>query len=564
MRPVTLVPPLPRVRNARPTPPPPIYHEVRYGYRPGRSFGLSVIFHQLALVAILLWGRVAFVHTPRLMNSPLKIARSDSVIYLPTFGGGSEGAGRTGGGSGQPGKVTSSLPARSRRGFAYRGPQPMVSDPPKATIGIQTILQPSLKSAQRLHHYLPLPNIVRPASPPPQQALVVKSEGPAIRPDRTVEAPKITMPTAAASAIASLTAPTQAIPQKPAVPRAPEVSDVPVGHQAEDGLLVLNAVPPPPDVKGNIPRAEARGLFAISPAEVTVIAEPAAGVKGGTSGAAAGSGSRADMPKGDTIAEIPAGSNGENPGSGASGTGSGSRYGTGHGGGLNVAVSGSGAGRGAAAGSGAGTGFGTSTGSGGGAGSAPGSGGFPGITIQGSHSGGDSPGTLRASLAPRRQTSYSMTSVSTPSSGGGLADFGVFHNEKVYTVYLDMKANDEDPAPSWTLQYAVLQPTANEAGADNSSQRIQGTPTPPYAMFKEIPEFAPALARKCAHQLIVAAAVMNPSGQLEQVSVKQSPEGQLVGPLVEALSHWIFQPAEIDGRPIALKILLGIRLAPDR
>lgn len=540
------------------------FREVECGYLAGRSLAFSVILHQLALLAILLSGRLAFIHTAPLMtNSRLEIARSDSVIYLPTFGGGSEGAGRSGGGSGQPGEATSSLPARSRRGFAYRGPQPMVSDPPKATLGIQTILQPSLKSAQLLHRYLPLPNIVQPTSAPVQQALVVKSESLAVRPDRTVEAPKITLPTAASSAIESLTASPHAIPQKPDVPRAPEVSAIPTGRQAHDGLLVLNAIPPTPDLKAKIPQAEARGLFAVSPAEVTVIAAPAAGVEGGTSGAAAGSGSRADMPRGDTIGEIPAGGKGESHGSGASGTGSGGRYGTGHGSGLNAAVSGSGTGRGAAAGSGAGTGFGTSTGSGGGAGSAPGSGGFPGIAIQGGQY-GNSAGSMHASLAPRRQTSYNMTIVSTASSGGGLADYGVFHNEKVYTVYMDMKANDEDPAPSWTLQYAVLQPTANEADAGSSSKRILGTPTPPYATLKEIPEFAPELARKCAHQLIVAAAVMNPAGRLEQVSVKQSPDGQLVGPLVEALSHWMFQPAEIDGQPVALKILLGIRLVPGR
>jgi hypothetical protein len=567
MSPVTLAPPPPALRlsKARPTPPPPIYHEVGCGYRPGRSLGLSILFHQLALIAILFGGRFLFVSRPAVMiNYPLAITPSDSVIYLPTFGGGSEGAGRAGGGSGQPGEVTSSLPARSRRGFAYRGPQPMVSDPPKATLGIQTILQPSLQNPPLLHHYLPLPNLVQPASPPAQQPLVVKAESLAIRPERTVEAPKITLPTSDSSAIASLAALPHAIPQKAPAPPAPEASDVPTGHQAQDGLLVLNAVPPPPDVKASIPQAEARSRFAISPAEVTVIAAPAAGVEGGTSGAAAGTGTRADMPKGDTISGIPGGSKGESHGSGAAGTGSGGRYGGGHGTGLNAVASGSGTGRGAGAGSGAGTGSGASTGSGAGAGSAPGSGGFPGITIQGGRYGNTGIGEMHASLAPHHQTSYTMTIVSTPTSGGGLTDYGVFHDEKVYTVYMDMKANDQDPAPSWTLQYAVLQPTASEAGADGGSKRIQGTPTPPYAMFKEIPELAPELARKCEHKLIVASAIMNPEGKLEQVSVKQSPENQLVGPLVEALSHWIFQPAEIDGRPIGLKILLGIRLASGR
>ena len=39
-----------------------------------------------------------------------------------------------------------------------------------------------------------------------------------------------------------------------------------------------------------------------------------------------------------------------------------------------------------------------------------------------------------------------MTITSTASSGGGLPDVGVFRNEKVYTVYLDMQAGDGDRA----------------------------------------------------------------------------------------------------------------------
>jgi hypothetical protein len=46
--------------------------------------------------------------------------------------------------------------------------------------------------------------------------------------------------------------------------------------------------------------------------------------------------------------------------------------------------------------------------------------------------------------------------------------------------------------------------------------------------------------------------------------VKQSPESELVGPLVAALKNWMFEPAQIDGKPVALKILLGIRLAASR
>jgi len=270
---------------------------------------------------------------------------------------------------------------------------------------------------------------------------------------------------------------------------------------------------------------------------------------------ATGVGSPTDVPTGDALAEAPAGGSSKN--SGGSGTGAGGRYGNAKGSGLNPVGEGVATGRGTAPGSGTGSGASTTLGSGKGVGSAAGGGGFPGISISGGRYGnGNSTAGLNPSLTPHRQTSYAMTITSTASSGGGLPDFGVFQNEKVYTVYLDMRTDDEDRTPSWTLQYAVLQPQGGDA-----ADRIRGTPTPPYATLKQVPEFTAEITAKCAHQLIVASAILNATGQLEQVSMKETPDPRVASPLIEALKNWMFQPALIEGKPVALKILLGIRLS---
>src|SRR6266852_3698889 len=502
------------------------FREVGYGYRPGRSLGLSILAHQLALLAIVFFGRYVVLQPAIMVKPQFELTRSSDILVLPTLGGGSEGSGRTGGGKGSVDTASSGLRSRSQRGFAYPGPQPLVSNPPRATLDIQTILQPSLDNLPRLRRYVPLPNIVRPPSATASDlghakaALVVKSEKLSLpQPAETpIAAPKLTLPLMANSKTANLVESKPQLPQR-AVPTPVEASEVPGARKDQDGLLVLNAVPPPPDVSGKIPRLEARALFAVSPAEATVIAAPGAGTKAGSlPSMEAGSGSPSDNPTGDTLAEIAAGGGRTNQERTGSGAGSGGRYGSGQGSGVNSDGNASGPARGVKSSPGLGTGSATGRGSGTGAGSAPG--------------------------------------------GGGLPDLGVFQNEKVYTVYLDMRANDEDPTPSWTLQYSVLQPATRDSGA--SARRIQGTPTPPYAMLKEVPEFAPEQVRKCRHQLLVASAIMDVSGKLEQVSVRQSPESQLVGPLVEALKHWIFEPAQIDGRPVPLKILLGIRLAAPR
>ncbi len=550
--------------------------EIGYGYRPGPSLGLSILAHSLALLAIVFFGRYVVLQPTIVVRPQLALTRSTDILVLPTLGGGSEGSGRTGGGKGSVEKASSGLRARSQRGFAYPGPQPLVSNPAGATLGIQTILQPSLENLPRTRRYLPLPNIVQPPSSTASDlghakaALVVKAERLSLpRPAETpVAAPKITLPVVANGKIANLVETKPQLPQR-AVPDPVDASEVPGGRKNQDGLLVLNAVAPPPDVSGKIPRLEARSLFAVSPGEATIIAAPGAGTKaGGLSSVAAGTGSPADLPTGDTLAEIPAGGDSTNrrtnPGQTGSGAGSGGRYGSGQGSGVNSDSNASGTGRGASASPGLGTGSASGRGSGAGAGSAPGGGGFPGISIQGGQYGKGNTGSMLSKAEPPHPTTYNMNIVSTASSGGGLPDFGVFHNEKVYTVFVDMRATDEDHAPSWILQYAVRPRASSAPDTNGMTGRSNGVPTPPYAMLKEIPEFAPELLRKYAHKVIVASAILNTAGKLEQVSIPQNSEEALVGPLLAALSHWLFQPAQIDGQPVSLKVLLGIRFSVPR
>jgi hypothetical protein len=539
------------------------FPEIGYGYRTGRSFGLSVVLHQLVLLLIIFSSRIAFVRSVESVPPALdKAIPLDKGIFLPTLGGGSEGAGAHGGGAGREEKLSSGIRARGRRGFAYPGPQPMLSDPPQATIGIQTILQPELKSPPLLRRYVPLPNMAQMAAavaPPPAQPVLKISAGDlALHPSAApIPAPKMKLPVGAVSQPSALNASNPIIPRldpvKPAVPAPAEISDVPVDRKSQAGILVVNAIPAPPDVPKDIPQAEARSLFAVTPGEATIIAEPGAGSKSGVlPSMAAGVGSPTDVASGDALAAAAAGGDSKNLT--GSGSGKGGLYGSGKGRGLNETGEGTATGRGTASGTGSGSGVGTAVGSGKGAGSAAGAGGFPGMTITGGHYGnsGADGGGMHINVTAHRQTPYGMTVTSTASSGGGLADFGVFQNEKVYTVYLDMRANDEDPAPSWIFQYALLQPT----GAD----RIHTTLTPPYVTLKDVPEFTAAQVTACGHQMIVASAVLNVEGRLEQISVKETPDTEMTATLTEALKNWTFQPAQIEGKPVALKVLLGVRL----
>jgi hypothetical protein len=426
-----------------------------------------------------------------------------------------------------------------------------------AKLGIQTILRPNLKNAPMLRQTFALPNMA--IAPPPEPAkpvMKVKSGRVAIKQvANALRAPKLKLETSNTSTMPELASAQPVMPQGPPpkpVPAPARTSEVPASTRAKQGLLVLNAIPPPPDTLAKVPMGEARSLFAVAPGDSTIIADPAAGTKGGGSSKASGNGLPSDNPTGDAIADVASGG-GTAFGHGGEGTGSGSKYGSGRGTGVNAISEGSGTGRGTTAGAGTGSNSGTALGSGGGAGNSPGSGGFPGISVRGGNYGNGS-ASIHTNVITRRQTSYAMTITSTASSGGGLPDFGVFHNQKVYTVYLDMRASDDDSAPSWTLQYAVLQPT------DPNAIRIGGVPTPPYAILKQIPELTPELAASCARKLIVIAGVLNTDGKLEHLSVKKTPDARINTLVTEALENWTFQASQIEGNTVPLKIMLGIRL----
>ena len=155
------------------------------------------------------------------------------------------------------------------------------------------------------------------------------------------------------------------------------------------------------------------------------------------------------------------------------------------------------------------------------------------------------------------QTAYGMTVVSLASSGGGLTDVGVFEDEKVYTVYVDMRATPEDPAPSCTLQYALLQPPT---GADSAS--LQVGLTPPYPVKTEIPEMNAELIRRYIRRLVIVYATMGTDGKLQKLSVRESPDVRFNRPIIAALNHWSFRPAQLNSQPVALKVLIGIPILP--
>src|SRR5260370_38136281 len=107
------------VREESHVPPPPLsFREIGYGYRTGPSFGYSVLLHQFVVLIIVFSSHYVFVRTVEAVPTRFDTAEQiGKVLYLPTLGGGSEGAGKPGGGAGSEPGHSAGGARPSRPGF---------------------------------------------------------------------------------------------------------------------------------------------------------------------------------------------------------------------------------------------------------------------------------------------------------------------------------------------------------------------------------------------------------------------------------------------------------------
>jgi len=567
--------------------------EVRYGYGLGWSFAGSFILHAVVIFCIFFLSFTISRVRPVQLVQVIDLNDRAQVIYLPVLGGGAEGNGHPGGLSGIPLKRSAPAAARGTQGFNHPGLQPILSDQPKPDSRRQTLLQPGLKDLLILERFVPLPNIVQATNAAPvldvrankptetSKLRVTPIQAPKLKlstkalpdlktaePDLPVlqaatapaENPKLELPPNEPEPVQALKVSKQRLEKSSAPVAPPKLEQVaPSTTRGADlrNLVALSSTPALPQSSPKIPKAEAHGRFSVSPQANTPQSEPGSKAQGSLPSTGAGIGAETNAPAGNKVDELVAGA-GVGTGGSTSAGGGGVGHGAGSGTGWGKGGTGTIGGRGSESGVGLGTASGITTGSGTGAGGGRGAGNFPGITIQGgSLSGGGTVGTAGKPtggyLVPPQRT-YGMTVVSTASSGGGLPDLGVFASEKVYSVYLDMRTSTSDQIPSWTLQYAPLRAPQEET----ASIRKQETVTPPYLLVKEVPKLPIEMARKYQRRTVIVYAIMDTQGKLDQILVMQSPAAQLTDLILEALNKWVFRPAELDGQPVSIKLLLGV------
>ncbi|HYY70673.1 MAG TPA: hypothetical protein VE734_13170 [Terriglobales bacterium] len=566
--------------------------DVTGGWFPLRGCSFSLVLHALVVAALI------FVHPKIPINTPQQIVSNYEVqpltgLLLPDLRpalGGKDGAGPAAADQGREGtaSVVSRVAPAGPPGpdAAYQGLQEIISNPPAADNAIQTIRQPDLVAPPKLKFLAPVPTQVLIAhAEAPKLAAPLKPIPLSVKPPAAPEvpAPRVQLKSelkdlaiAAPQAIIPVAPPppVRPLPSAPAAPITIEQGGSAVadgGGNDQKNLLVVNAVPMiGPDTPP--PAGERAGQFAFSPETHAV---PNGKPTGGTD-AGAGSAPSPPTSTGDTATEhvltsasavgSSATANGSEHGvgSGHSGAGAGSASASsGHGNGLKIiggsSGNGTGTGNGNRAASGFGTGSGKGTGSGTGDGSAAGSKGgnspFKGITIAGGSATGS--GSLRGGSTTG--SGYGLTIIGSGASGGGLKDYGVFHNETVYTVYLS-PADVAGRAPNWSMQYAILSASSHpgQVDANTAAQPPHGLLSAPYPVAKRIAEFPPEMMARYRGRMVAVAAQIDAEGKFRNLRFVQSPGPDLESLIAGVLSKWEFHPAEVNHQPVAVKVLLGI------
>jgi hypothetical protein len=408
----------------------------------------------------------------------------------------------------------------------YAGNQEVVSNPPDAIHGVQTIRRPDLVRPPTMTYPLRLPSmVIRPA---------LALEAPV--PPR-LERPLLTNHSETLTFAANEPAPPKPrfaidakslslAPSKREVPKTADVSgpSLPVISAAADpeamplkSIIVINAVMIPPS-ELVIPEAEMNSQFVVGPSR-----DATAEIEQRTTAGARDSDPGEDSSR--SSVEDGAASGAEHPDSLAGRAKSGS---------LNAELrTGSRSRLGSAANST------VATGENKGLASISISGGVPGRSGR----------ALATNSTPR--AFYALTIISGGNSGGASRDLGVFARaDTVYTIYIPM--TEVGGGPDWPMQYALMSP------AQNSLPNALLTPP---VVLKKKPATLAATYLKANSGPAFVTGMIDENGKLKDLRAVRTMDAKAQA-AIRSLEQWEFQPAQLGGKPVPSKILIGVSVMP--
>lgn len=515
-----------------------------------RGIALSTVLHLIAMAGIIWLPRLFPTTTVLTMKevTASEVADPEPLLMpaLPRLEDRGAGSRESTGRAKAPGSALAEPVGEPEpREPDFAASQEIVSVAPDAVNRVQTIRRPDLvappklKFPMRLQSIVVLPSSAAPVLtlPPPE----TPKQPPVPTPAASVEVP-VLKPVTPEPAVVVTPKRASVIPaQSQATPTvAPNLRVAGAQPNLPKSVVIINAVAVAPDPGIAVPDAELAGNFVVGPPSNPHSTERSS---------AAGAGQSAEGSQGPSNH---GGASGPDSGSGT-GSGAGPTPGAGAGDHIEPGM-GTGIGRSAVNGIGSGNAAGTKSAAGGGSGpgliGAPGSGnGSPGagagngpstgISISGGIPGRN--GATVTSVVPQHR-SYGMVIISGGNNGGASGDVGFFNrDETVYNVSIPVNGG-----PDWSLQYAVL----------DSAHAPLGFLTPPFAE-KKVAATMPKSELAAGSRLVFIAGIIDEQGKLHSLRPirPQDPGSQ---PAIRALEQWEFLPAQMDGKPLASKVLIGV------
>ncbi len=500
---------------------------------------LSVLVHTVMVLALLTWlpllipGRSIIVArtTADILRDP-----DEQVLMLPVLPRITD-VGSRGDLLRELKKMERSLAkAKSRAGRPksnppkadFAAPQIVVSNPPEWTNDVQTILRPDLLAPPKLKYPVRLQSMLMLPAPTAPVRVVPQLEQPAVPTPVGLVPFQATVPRVQVPVL-PMGAPKQssAVPAEQAAPKIAGAADrsLPVlpapitpalpALNMPKAVVVLNAVNVPLEPAPVIPDAELAGRFVVAPSGNASAPEAPSGTAGAEIAVAGASNTVGNSSHSNVENES---AKGVEPGGGS----------------AVVARSGSPSGVGARPGAGAGSAVIAGTGS------------LPGISISGGASGH---GGRALVINPTPRGSYGLTIISGGSSGGASRDLGVFsRTDTVYTVYIPM--SDAGGGSDWPMEYAQL----------TSAPSGNGLLTPP-VVLKKIQATASKTDLATNSGPVFVTGIIDENGNLKSLRAIRALDARAQA-AVNALSQWEFLPAQLEGKPVASKVLIGVSVMP--
>jgi len=113
---------------------------------------------------------------------------------------------------------------------------------------------------------------------------------------------------------------------------------------------------------------------------------------------------------------------------------------------------------------------------------------------------------------------------------------------------------DAGGGPDWPMQYALMSP----AQAHNSVQN--GLLTPP-AVLKKSQATAHKTELTANSGPVFVTGIIDENGKLQALRAMRALDGRTQA-AINALAQWEFLAAQLGGKPVAVKVLIGVSVLP--